>query len=149
MKNLFDNASVTEVLQRIDSLQAGAERQWGKMEVGQMVAHCSETMKMATGQRFPPRVFIGRIIGYFLKPNYYNEKPFPQGSPTSKSAIISDTRDLEKEKIILKALVLQFYEGNAAKCTTHPHPFFGHLTPEQWSIGMYKHLDHHLRQFNG
>jgi hypothetical protein len=91
---------------------------------------------------------MGRIIGPFFKPNYYNDKPFPKGSPTSKSAVISDTRDLDKEKVILKALVLQFYEGNAATCTTHPHPFFGHLTPEQWSIGMYKHLDHHLRQFN-
>jgi Protein of unknown function (DUF1569) len=148
MKNLFNNDSVKEVLQRIDSLQIDSEKLWGKMDVAQMVAHCSETMKMATGQRFPPRVFIGRIIGRFFKANYYNDKPFAKDSPTSKSAIIDDKRDLEKEKVILKTLILQFYEGGTTKCTTHLHPFFGHLTPEQWSIGMYKHLDHHLRQFN-
>ena len=27
------------------------------------------------------------------------------------------------------------------------HPFFGAMTSEEWSVLMYKHLDHHLRQF--
>jgi hypothetical protein len=26
-------------------------------------------------------------------------------------------------------------------------PFFGPLTSLEWSTGMYKHLDHHLKQF--
>ncbi|MFD1127776.1 DUF1569 domain-containing protein [Paenibacillus provencensis] len=30
---------------------------------------------------------------------------------------------------------------------TNPHPFFGKLTSEEWSIGLYKHLDHHLKEF--
>ena len=29
-----------------------------------------------------------------------------------------------------------------------PHPVFGSFTPEQWGQMQYKHLDHHLRQFN-
>jgi hypothetical protein len=29
----------------------------------------------------------------------------------------------------------------------HEHPFFGALTPDEWSTGKYKHLDHHLGQF--
>ncbi|RYG41811.1 MAG: DUF1569 domain-containing protein, partial [Chitinophagaceae bacterium] len=28
-----------------------------------------------------------------------------------------------------------------------PHPVFGHFTPQQWGQSMFKHLDHHLRQF--
>ncbi|MBK8485790.1 MAG: DUF1569 domain-containing protein [Saprospiraceae bacterium] len=24
---------------------------------------------------------------------------------------------------------------------------FGFLTPEEWALAMYKHMDHHLRQF--
>ena len=43
--------------------------------------------------------------------------------------------------------VRQFSEGGETRCTRHPHPFFGSLTPQAWSRGMYKHLDHHLRQF--
>jgi transposase InsO family protein len=32
-------------------------------------------------------------------------------------------------------------------CTKHPHSFFGRLTPQEWAMLMYKHVDHHLRQF--
>lgn len=37
--------------------------------------------------------------------------------------------------------------GGPRACTTHPHPFFGPLTPNEWAVQQYKHLDHHLRQF--
>jgi len=29
------------------------------------------------------------------------------------------------------------------------HSFLGRLSGEEWGIMMYKHLDHHLRQFGG
>ena len=41
----------------------------------------------------------------------------------------------------------RFVNGGPRVCTTHPHPFFGRLTPAEWAIQQYKHLDHHLRQF--
>jgi Protein of unknown function (DUF1569) len=41
----------------------------------------------------------------------------------------------------------RFAKGGAEGCTKHPHNFFGKLTPLEWATGMYKHLDHHLRQF--
>ena len=31
---------------------------------------------------------------------------------------------------------------------SHPHTFFGSLTADEWSLLMYKHLDHHLTQFS-
>ena len=34
-----------------------------------------------------------------------------------------------------------------AGCTPHRHSFFGHMTPDEWAILMYEHLDHHPRQF--
>jgi len=147
MKNLFNQTDTTEILNRINKLNATSQRLWGKMEVGQMLAHCSKALEMASGQSFPPRLFIGRILGPLFKSKYLNDKPLDKNSPTDKSFIISDNRDFEKEKVTLKNLVQQFAEGGAEKCTTHPHSFFGKLTPEQWGIGMYKHLDHHLRQF--
>ena len=41
MKNLFEPATVEEVKQRMAQLRPDSERQWGKMNVAQMVAHCS------------------------------------------------------------------------------------------------------------
>jgi len=147
MKNLFESEAVDEVIGRIDSLQPSTQRQWGKMDVAQMMAHCSACLDMASGKLNPPRILIGRIIGPFVKPVYTNEKPFSPNSPTDKKLVISDVRDFARERERLKDCVREFHQGGTVKCTRHPHPFFGALTPAEWSRGMYKHLDHHLRQF--
>jgi len=147
MKNLFERETIDEVMARIASLQPSAQRQWGKMEVAQMLAHCSACLDMASGKLNPPRVLIGRLLGPFVKPIYTNEKPFSQNSPTDKKLVVSDPRDFSREQELLKNCVREFHAGGEAKCTRHPHPFFGALTPAEWARGMYKHLDHHLRQF--
>ncbi len=147
MKNLFERDAVDEVISRINMLKPETPRQWGKMDVAQMMAHCSAALDMAAGRLNLPRIFIGRLIGPFVKPIYTNEKPFSRSSPTDKKLVVSDQRDFLREQEQLKRCVRLFHEGGEAKCTTYPHPFFGALTPQQWSRGMYKHLDHHLRQF--
>lgn len=147
MKTLFEPAAADEVISRIDMLQANSQRQWGKMDVAQMMAHCSAAMDMAAGRANPPRMLIGRLIGRMVKPIYTNDKPFAKNNPTDKTLVVSDQRDFLREQQQLKLKVRQFHEGGEAQCTRHPHPFFGRLTPQEWSRGMYKHLDHHLRQF--
>jgi hypothetical protein len=147
MKNLFQPEAVDELVSRIDKLQPASPRHWGKMDVAQMMAHCSAAFDMASGRMNRPRVFIGRLIGPFVKPIFTNEKPFSKNSPTDEKLVITDQRDFAREQDGLKLKIRQFHQGGEAQCTRHPHPFFGALTPQQWSRGMYKHLDHHLRQF--
>ena len=147
MENLFEQETVRKTISRIDKLQPASQRQWGKMDVAQMMAHCSITMDIASGRLNLPRIFIGRIIAPFFKSIYTNEKPFGRNGPTGKELIVADQRDFAREQEQLRVKVRQFYEGGEARCTRHPHPFFGSLTPQAWSRGMYKHLDHHLRQF--
>ncbi len=103
---------------------------------------------MALGDLRPPRVLIGRLIGPLVKRLALgNDAPFRPNSPTAPALVVSDARDLEQERTRLAGLIDRFAAGGAAGCSTHPHPFFGRLTPEQWAELMYKHLDHHLRQF--
>ncbi len=147
MQSIFEPATLEEVKQRINKLQPASQRQWGKMDAAQMMAHCSVSLEVAAGKKFPPRMFIGRILGPFLKSVFSNEKPLEKNTPTEKSYIVADLHDFEKEKAGLTDLVIQFSVGGEAKCTAHPHSFFGKLTPAEWGTGMYKHLDHHLRQF--
>jgi Protein of unknown function (DUF1569) len=147
MKNLFERETVDEILSRIDKLQSTSAAQWGKMSVAQMLAHCSASMDMASGRRNIPRAFIGRVLGPIFKPIYTNEKPFSKNSPTAKELVCADYRDFLREREQLRSKVQQFCEGGEVQCTRHPHPFFGKLTPPEWSRGSYKHLDHHLRQF--
>jgi hypothetical protein len=147
MKSLFEKDSVREIYNRINNLSAQSKREWGKMDVAQMLAHCSKIMELATGQKKLPRLFIGRILGPMAKASYLSEKPFSKNGPTDRNFIITNQRDFNPEKEKLINLIQLFSNGGETKCTTHPHSFFGRLTPAQWGTSMYKHLDHHLKQF--
>jgi LPS sulfotransferase NodH len=70
-----------------------------------------------------------------------------RNAPTAKSLVVADERDLGKECQRLSTLVERFAAGGPQGCTKHPHTFFGRMTPEEWAKLMYKHVDHHLRQF--
>lgn len=145
MKHLFDPADADEIRTRIQKISPDAVKQWGKMDVAQMLAHCGNGLEMAIGMINPKRVFIGRLIGGLLKSKYTDEKPFDKNSPTSVEIRVTEPRDFIKERERLLTLLKNFSEEK--KSTKHPHPFFGSLRADEWSRGMYKHLDHHLRQF--
>jgi hypothetical protein len=147
MQNLFNDIDVSDIIKRIEKLTPGSQRLWGKMNVAQMLAHTNVSMETAMGVNKIPRVFIGRIIGTLMKGRVLSEKPFGRNSPTDKSYIFKGEHDFEIEKSKTIASIRKFHEGGPSKCTTHPHPFFGHFTPEQWAVFEWKHLDHHLRQF--
>jgi hypothetical protein len=148
MKNLFEAARVQEVKERIALLRPDSERLWGKMSAAQMLAHCSLAMEWAVGDTIPPRMLLGRIIGRMVKPMVFrDDAPMRQNSPTAKDLIVQDGRDLGRERERLSGLIDRFAAAGPNGCTTHPHSFFGRLTPDEWAILTYKHLDHHLRQF--
>ena len=147
MNNLYEAATLDLVLRRIDLLQPDSPRQWGKMTVSQMMEHCLIATEVSCGKQNPSRVFIGYILGRLAKPAYVNQKPFSKNLPTHETFIVKNDPDFETTKEKLKQAVKEFSEGGPEKCTRHPHAFFGKLTPEEWGIGTYKHLDHHLRQF--
>ena len=129
-------------------LRADSPRQWGKMSPSQAVAHCAASMEMATGDMRPPRMFVGRLLGGLVKRMALgNDEPMKRNSPTSKDLVIAGEPDLDAERARLLTLIDRLVSGGAAACTTHPHTFFGPLTADQWAVLMYKHLDHHLRQF--
>ncbi len=144
VKNLFDTSVKKEIIDRINKLSPQTPRQWGKMDVAQMLAHCQMPMGVALGKHKLKGSFIIKLLGPFFKKTLYNDKPFKRSLPTDKSFVITDAKDFEKEKNSLIDMINSFTEGNM---TSEPHPFFGKLTKEEWSKGTYKHLDHHLQQF--
>ena len=149
MKNLFDPTIANQVKTRVRQLGLHSERRWGKMSAAQTMAHCSASMGWAVGDAIPEQAALSsRLIGQLVKPMLLrNEIPMRRGSPTAKSLLVTEERDLAEERERLLELIDRFTVGGAARCTRNPHSFFGRLTPEQWAMLMYKHLDHHLRQF--
>jgi len=148
MKNLFEAARVEEVKARVAQLRPDSTRLWGKMSPAQAVAHCAAAMELAVGDRVPPRMFVGRIIGGMVKPRLLgNDEPMRRNSPTANDLVVRDERDLGMEQERLCRLIDRFAAAGPEGCTTHPHSFFGRLTADEWATLTYKHLDHHLRQF--
>jgi Protein of unknown function (DUF1569) len=147
MKKLFDKEAYEEIAGRINRLSPETQRHWGKMSVDQMLAHCTITLQTAKGEKYYPQLLIGRLIGRFLRGSIMKEDPFSKNSPTNPAFKVSDSRDFEAEKSKLLLNLKEFHEGGESKCTVKPHSFFGKLTPVEWGTLMYKHLDHHLRQF--
>jgi hypothetical protein len=148
MKNIFDPSRAEEITGRITPLTPPPPRPGGTLTAAHMLAHCSSGIEMATGTILPKRVFLGRILGPIIKPlALKNDDPMRRNSPTAKELLVPDARDLPTEQARLTGLINRFAAAGPSSCTTHPHAFFGPLTPDQWAILMYKHLDHHLRQF--
>ena len=150
MKNLFDPAVADQIKTRLTKLEPQSERQWGIMTASQMLAHCAMSMQWAVGETVPEKGPLpARIMGRLVKPLVLrNDDLMRKHSPTIQSLIVTDERDLNKERDRLSALIDKFAADGPSACTKNPHSFFGKMTPQEWAILMYKHLDHHLRQFN-
>lgn len=148
MTNLFDATTAERVKARLRALRPDSPRQWGTMTAPQAVAHCVESMKTAVDDVRPKRMLAGYVFGPVIRRLALgNAEPMRRNSPTSPDLVIRDDRDLDAERDRLVVLIDRFVAGGPESCTKHPHTFFGRLTPEQWGELMYKHLDHHLRQF--
>jgi hypothetical protein len=148
MKTLWQADSVQELKDRMSQLRPDTPRLWGKMTPAQAMAHCTIGMELACGDRRPPRMFIGRLIGRAIKSKAFQpSEPMRRNSPTIPGFQVADDRDLAEECAGLSSMIDRFAAAGPARCTTHPHSFFGSLTPDEWSMWMYKHIDHHLQQF--
>ena len=147
MKTIFDKITRDEVINRINSLNENSTAQWGKMNIYQMLKHCTLCEEMYLGKKEYKRAFIGRLFGKIgLKNLLKNENPIKRNSPTSPEFKIKEnTGDLSSEKMKWIFLIEEYtqYSNN-----DFAHWFFGKMTKEQVGFFVYKHTDHHLRQFS-
>lgn len=147
MQTLFDAIARDSIRERLARLEAGSARQWGKMNPAQAVAHCSNALETATGDRPMKQKLIGRIFGPLARSAMLGEKPFGRNAPTDPTFVVADERDLSTEKQRLGSLVDRFCQRGPSEAAKETHAFLGRLSGEEWGCLMYKHLDHHLRQF--
>src|ERR1700721_2046682 len=99
MKNLFEVAMVDEVKQRMTQLRPDSQRLWGKMNAAQAVAHCTAGLELALGDRRPPRLLIGRIIGPMIKSKAFREdEPMRRNSPTVRGLVVREEPDWDTKR---------------------------------------------------
>jgi hypothetical protein len=146
LNSLFEETTINELKSRIRLLRPDSTGLWGTMTPAQALAHCAVVLEMALGDVWLPMNPVGRLFGWFMKPIALRVE-MRRNSPTMKEFKIEGSRDLEVERGRVSKLLDRFLMAGPRGCSTHPHPFLGRLTPQDWSTFMYKHLDHHLRQF--
>lgn len=146
MKSVFDIETRDELIKRINSVNKESQSQWGKMNVYQMLMHCSAWDEMIFGKHKVKHMFLGYLFGKIaLKSVLKNEAPLMKNSPTAPELKITDKDgnvDLQKEKWIMG---IKGYEN--FNNSDFIHPFFGKMTRDEIGLMVYKHTDHHLRQF--
>jgi hypothetical protein len=145
--SLFRPDDAAAVLQRVRRLRPDSRAQWGKMDAAQMLAHCQVPLRVALGDVKLKRGLVGVIFGGMAKRKLLGPQPFGHDMPTGPEFRIAGARDFVRERDELEALVQRFAAAGPAGLTREPHPFFGPLTTPEWETLMWKHLDHHLRQF--
>ena len=149
MPSLFASADRKSLTERLERFGPGATRQWGTMGPAQALTHCSIALEAAVGDRPMKQKFIGKILAPFVRGMVLGERPFKRNSPTDPTFVVSEECDLVVEKQRLLALIVRFAEGGPDAAARQEHAFFGKLTGAGWGTLMWKHVDHHLRQFGG
>ncbi|WP_018614806.1 DUF1569 domain-containing protein [Segetibacter koreensis] len=144
MKTIFDKLTREELINRINSLNENSTAQWGKMNVSQMLKHCTQWDEMALGKKKYKQSFLGKLFGKMALKSMMKDEPMKKNLPTVPSFRIKENIDVaEGKRKWIKLLDEYEHFSNDGFI----HPFFGAMTKENTGYIVYKHSDHHLRQF--
>jgi Protein of unknown function (DUF1569) len=147
VRNLFAEEDRAAIQSRLAQLAPSASRQWGKMDAAQMMEHCARALEVGTGETPRTQALIGKIFAPFVRKSLLGDKPFGKNSPTDPTFVVHDPKDFEAAKKRLAGLIDRFAAAGPASAGAQTHSFLGRMSGEEWAVMMYKHLDHHLRQF--
>jgi len=146
MKTIFDKSTRDELINRINTLNENSTAQWGKMNVYQMLKHCTLWEEWILGKKKYKRVFIGFLFGKIaLKSLLKDESPMGRNAPTIPAFKVKENGDVLAQRTKWVSLI---EEHEHFSNDNFVHAFFGKMTKEQIGYLAYKHADHHLRQFN-
>lgn len=146
MPSIFDPAARTELTARMQRLTPECEPRWGKMNAAQVQKHLVGAAEMAIGriQTAPrPGLLRNALVRWLV---VHSPLPWPKGAPTAPELIPGTASDFETGSPTLIKLI----EEAAARGEAGPwaeHPAFGAMTGRDWGVMIWRHTDHHLRQF--
>jgi hypothetical protein len=145
MKSIWQDEARRELTDRVGALAPDRRAEWGTFSAPKMVCHLGDALRMAMGDlkvapkrlpiRYPP---LKQLIIYAA--------PFPKGTPTAPELLARQPREWVNDVADVQDLLAR--AGSARTTDTWPdHPAFGKLSKRAWGVVIYRHMDHHLRQF--
>lgn len=150
MKNILNKNDFVQIRKRINSIDGSEIALWGKMNVGGMLCHATDQIRLATGEtqcqfggNFLTTTIIKKIILLGMPVPKGKIETFPsieQGAGGTKPSSI------ENDKVILSQ-ILGTVEKSFETIKFRTHPSFGQMDLKGWGCLIYIHLNHHLKQF--
>src|SRR6516164_5017246 len=133
---------------RVLRITPGNPRQWGTMNVSQMLHHLNLACGGSLGfYALPDESYLmSRSVFRWILVDWFPEQPvglrLPKGFKTPHSAQF----DFDVEKQQLLKIVDAAWKARS-DADWRPHPMFGRMTPAEWGKLMQIHVDYHLKQF--
>ncbi|MGN7758493.1 DUF1569 domain-containing protein [Chryseobacterium sp. 22532] len=149
-KSLHNPVYFEEIVYRISLLTKNTPQRWGKMNVSQMLRHCDFVLQIALRKvELPELNFFLAAIGIVTKieMQIFNNG-IPRNMPTFQKLIVNFECDFDESKTNLLNTLKDFRTTSENKDLPDYHRLFGKMTEKDWGFLEYKHLDHHLKQFN-
>jgi hypothetical protein len=146
--NIFTDLPYAQIVHRLKGLNATSERQWGTMTPAQMLRHCRSQVDFILNPTDDVKVYKTMLRFSPIRWLALYGMPWPKNTKTAPEMDVNkgltDTADFETElKLILEALHNLYHAQHVEAI----HPLFGKMGKTQWGRVVWKHLDHHLRQF--
>jgi hypothetical protein len=146
--SVYDSEVYQEMIDRINTLTAESTPEWGTMSVGQMLSHCAEVQEVFCGEKTLQNTpLLARLIKGLIRRGALGDRPYSRGLRTHRQYRQSEAKDFDREKRRLLDGLERFVTMDEAAAARIEHPLFGRMSREERGWGIYKHLDHHLRQF--
>lgn len=145
-RTIFNSVHCDELLERLERLRPDAKAQWGKLTPPRMICHLYDSLQVAAGEapaQFKPGPLANPILRWLLA----YVIPFPkEKAQTAPEMLLTQPAewqaDLSTLHEQLRAAAQRGPQGKWAR-----HPAFGDVPGTLYGVFIYKHFDHHLRQF--
>jgi hypothetical protein len=145
MKTVWQPSVREELKSRLAKLDEHQTPGWGKMTAGRMVVHIADTFRTSIGElTIKPNALPFRYLP--IKQLFIYWLPFAKNLPTAPELIARHPGEWTADVRELAGLVDRFATRDRAGAWPD-HTLFGSMTGDDWGVLMYRHTDHHFRQF--
>lgn len=146
--DVWSQDAVAQLVARIQHVSAQTVPLWGKMNAAQMMAHCCIPYEQALGiDTKKPPLIMRMLLRVFFKKTLTNEVPYKQNMPTAPAFIMPVDTTFEESRSRLVRRVQELAAMGRDAFEGREQLTLGPLTSLEWNNLIYKHIDHHLRQF--
>jgi hypothetical protein len=145
-KTIFDPRMRQSLSERLAKLRPDSRAQFGKFTADRMICHLEDSLRVATGvtparpkQTMMSNPLVRWLVIYVL--------PWPKGkAQTVKELLTTQPGEFEADRKRLDAILADAAQrGPSAHWATHPA--FGNVSGRDYGVLIYRHFDHHFRQF--